>query len=418
MTVQAASKAMPEQEQTDENEFDVRGTVTVTGGHLAHDLYGAFLGPLIPAVQDKLAVPLVVASLMVPAQQLPSIAQPFIGALADRTTKRWFVVFAPAVAAISVSSIGIMPSIWGILLLLIISGFASASFHAPGTALVGEFGGARVGRAMSIFMVGGEVSRSLGPLIITAAISWLTLEGSAVVMVFGLLGSVILYFTLDTSASDQSARERRKTPTNLLPLLRARRRWLIGLFGMSTMVILYTGPLSFLLVAYLQEIGHDKWFSGLALSLLFAAGAVGGFVGGTLSDGHGRRKVLTVLLILTTPILYIFLVVADQPGQALVMIVIAGLISMANRPIQLAVAQDILPEARGQVSGLMLAFGFVAMSAITIALSALGDRIGLADAMWVLPIFSLLALPFVWFLPAPGEPLPMPPKDPARALDG
>lgn len=417
MTVPVASEVVTDRVQTDDGEFDVRGTLTITGGHLSHDLYGAFLGPLIPAVQDKLAVPLLIASLMVPAQQLPSIAQPFIGALADRTTKRWFVVFAPAVAAISVSSIGLIPNIWGILLLLVISGLASASFHAPGTALVGELGGNRVGRAMSIFMVGGEVSRSLGPIIITAAISWLTLEGSAVVMVFGLLGTLILFFTLDTSASDRSALERRKSPINLRPLLRARQRWLIGLFGMSTMIVLYTGPLTFLLVAFLQEIGHSKWFSGLALSLLFAAGAAGGLFGGSLSDGHGRRKVLTVLLVLTTPVLYLFLFVADRPGPALVMILIAGFISMANKPIQLAVAQDILPEARGQISGLMLAFGFVAMSAVTLGLSALGDRFGLADAMWILPIFSLLAIPFIWFLPPPGAPLPMPPQDSARALD-
>ncbi|MEZ4523480.1 MAG: MFS transporter [Thermomicrobiales bacterium] len=135
------------------DEFDQRGTLTVSGAHFAHDLYSSFLGPLIPAVQEKLGVSLFIASLMIPAQQMPSVVQPFVGAWADRTSKRWFVVAAPAVAALGVSTIGLAPHVALILLLLICSGLASAAFHAPSIALVGEYGGSKTGRSDVVFHV-------------------------------------------------------------------------------------------------------------------------------------------------------------------------------------------------------------------------------------------------------------------------
>ncbi len=235
-----ASTAVIDASTTDD--FDRRGTLTVSGAHFAHDLYSSFLGPLIPAVQEKLGVSLFIASLMVPAQQMPSIFQPFVGAWADRSSKRLFVVLAPAVAAISVSSVGLAPNVAIILLLLLTSGLASAAFHAPSIALVGEYGGKQTGKAMSYFMFGGEAARAIGPLIITAAIAWFTLEGSFVVAVFGVAASIILYFTVDTTKSDSDAADRRKLGIAIRPLLRARRRWLTGLFGFSLMVSVFQRP--------------------------------------------------------------------------------------------------------------------------------------------------------------------------------
>ncbi len=131
--------------------FSIWGTLVITFAHFAHDLYGSFTAVLIPPVQEKLGIPLSIAALMVPAQQLPSVLQPFIGVLADRTSKRWFVVFAPAAAAISISSIGLAPHFAIVLLLLFASGLASASFHTPAVALAGERGGNKVGQSMAIF---------------------------------------------------------------------------------------------------------------------------------------------------------------------------------------------------------------------------------------------------------------------------
>ncbi|MGH6914179.1 MAG: hypothetical protein ACREH3_10795, partial [Geminicoccales bacterium] len=98
-------------------------------------------------------------------------------------------------------------------------------------------------------------------------------------------------------------------------------------------------------------------------------------------------------------IVYSYLLLEHVAVLGLVILVLAGIFSMASRPIMLAMAQEILPEARAQMSGLMLAFGFVTMSLITLAFGAISDRVGIDTAIWYVPIFGLLSLPFVSFMP-------------------
>ena len=401
-THQQANESVAATEQTQpESEFNAGGTARLAGAHAAHDLYGGFLGPLLPAVQDKLGLSLTVVSLMIPAQQLPGVIQPFIGYMADRTSRRWFVVLGPGITAVSVSTIGLAPHISIVLLLLLVSGIASGVFHAPAVALMGEYAGPKVGRSMSFFMAGAEFSRTLAPIIITAAIAWFTLEGAAMVMVFGLAASVYLYFTLDTSESDQARRD--APPVALRPLLRARRRWIGALTGVATVNAIATGPFHYFLVKMLVDKGHSNLFAGLSLSTLFAAGVAGMLIGGALSDRMGRRITLGLASALSAPMLYVYLWFEDGTFLPLLALIPASLALTAVRPINLAVAQETLPEARGSMAGGLLALNFVTMSLSTFAFGAIADIIGLDTAFYWIAGASLLALPFVALLPSKQE---------------
>lgn len=383
------------------SEFNARGTATLAGAHAAHDLYGGFLGPLLPAVQEKLGVSLTVISLMIPAQQLPGIFQPFIGYMADRTSRRWFVVLGPGMTAVSVSSIGLAPHISVVLLLLMVSGLASGAFHAPAVALMGEYAGPKVGRAMSFFMAGAEFSRALAPIIITAAIAWLTLEGAALVMVFGVASSIFLYLTLDTRASD--AARRAGPPVALRPLLRARRKWIGALVMVVALNAVATGPFHYFLVKFLRDKGHSEWYAGLSLSTLFAAGVVGMLAGGILSDRIGRRNTLALASAFAVPFLYAYLWFEDGSLLPLAALVPASIALTSVRPIILAVAQEMLPEARGSMAGGLLALNFVTSSLMAFAFGAVADIIGIETAFFWIAGASLLALPFIALLPSRNQ---------------
>jgi MFS transporter, FSR family, fosmidomycin resistance protein len=403
------SKTTPRTAERDDAqpaEYNARGTWIASGAHFAHDLYPSFIGVLVPAVQAKLGIPLAMAALMVPAQQMPSVLQPFIGYFADRTSKKLFVVLTPATAAVSLSMIGLAPSLWVILLLLLVSGLSSAAFHAPTISLVGEYGGNKMGRAMAIFMAGGEMSRTIGPLIITAAIALFTLEGSAVVMVFGIAASVILYFTIDTTQSDAAARSAKHA--RIRPLIKARLRPLTGLFGYSIVKAVATVPFHFFLVAMLIDKGRGPWYAGIALSFLFGAGVIGGFIGGSVSDRFGRKQTLTIVALATTPLFYLYLFLENGSWWVISVLVLAGMVSMSVRPISLAQAQELMPEARGPMAGMMLATGFVTMSIASIGFGALADWIGIQTAFWIISALPIAALPFIAMLPQHGEPLAKP----------
>jgi MFS transporter, FSR family, fosmidomycin resistance protein len=402
----AAKAETAEKTTPREGEYNAKGTWIASGAHFAHDLYPSYIGVLIPFVQSKLGISLALASLMVPAQQMPSILQPFIGYFADRTSRRLFVVLTPGIAGLSLSMIGLAPHLAVVILLLLVSGLASAAFHAPAVAMVGEFGGPKMGRAMAIFMAGGELARTVGPLVITAAIALFTFEGSFVVMVFGIAASVILYFTLDTTEADARARAGNSVP--IKPLIKARMKPLTGLFGYSIVKAIATVPFHFFLVALLVSKGYSEWYAGFALSILFGAGVIGGFIGGSVSDRIGRKKTLVAAAIATAPLFYLYLYLEDGSWWVLSLLVVAGMVSMSVRPISLAQAQELFPEARGPMAGMMLAVGFVTMSLASIGFGALADTIGIETAFWIIASMSFLALPFIAMLPQQGEPLAQP----------
>jgi MFS transporter, FSR family, fosmidomycin resistance protein len=118
-------------EEAEEEEYNAKGTWIASGAHFAHDLYPSYIGVLIPYVQSHLGIPLALASLMVPAQQMPSILQPFIGYLADRTSKRLFVVLTPGIAAVSLSMIGLAPHLAVVILGQHVWGRAPGTYEHP-----------------------------------------------------------------------------------------------------------------------------------------------------------------------------------------------------------------------------------------------------------------------------------------------
>ena len=378
--------------------FNLRATLTMAFAHFSHDLYSSFVPVLIPPVQDKLGIPLSVVSLMSPAQQFPSILQPAVGVLADRTSRRWFVVLAPAVAAVSISLVGIAPNFGLILLLLFASGLASAAFHPPAVTLTGKYGGNKTGQAMGWFMAGGQLSRMVGPLLITAAIAWFTLEGSFVVMVVGLAASVLLYLNLDTREAEAESRDHGSIPFR--PLLRARAVWVGAIIGVGLVRALSAVPFTIFLVKMLEEQGRSVWYAGFSLSVLSGAGVFGGFLGGWLSDRFGRRGILALTSIIIPPLLYLYLWQEPRVVLALALLALSGLVIASLRPIQLAYIHEMVPESPGPAAGLMLAFQFVGQSIAAFAFGAFADSIGIVHAFWWVPPTALLALPLIALLPS------------------
>ncbi len=125
--------------------------------------------------------------------QLPALLNPYIGVLADRVSVRYFVILAPAMTAVPMSLIGIAPSYGVLLILIFITGISVSFFHVPAPVMVARLSAARKGRGMSFFMTGGELARTIGPLVAVAAVSLWGLEGFYPVMIFGLISTGWLY---------------------------------------------------------------------------------------------------------------------------------------------------------------------------------------------------------------------------------
>lgn len=375
--------------------FQTDRVLTITAGHAVHDTYTAFLPPLLPAFIAKLSLSKTEAGLLTVFMQGPSLLQPFIGHLADRVSLRYFVILAPAVTATMMSLLGVAPSYAVLALLLTVVGLSSASLHAVAPVMAGRLSGQSLGRGMGFWMVGGELGRTLGPILVVSAVNLLTLEGTPWLMLGGLLVSALLYVRL----KDVPGR-----PSNAgqgLPFrqaLRAMRPVMVPLVGVILVRSFMLAALTTYLPTFLSEEGADLWLAGASLSVLEAAGVVGALAGGSLSDRLGRRLVLFISMLTTPLLMFVFLGV--RGWTQLPILLVLGFTALSIAPVIMALVQESFPDNRALANGVYMALSFVLRSGAVVMLGALGDLLSMRAAFTASAVIPLLGLPLVLLLPS------------------
>jgi FSR family fosmidomycin resistance protein-like MFS transporter len=380
------------------NQFQAGRVLTITAGHAVHDTYTAFLAPLLPVFIANLALSKTEAGLLTVFMQGPSLLQPFIGHLADRVNLRTFVVLAPAVTATVMSLLGVAPGYAVLALLLVVVGLSSASMHAVGPVIAGNLSGRSLGRGMGFWMVGGELGRTLGPIVIVSAVRLLTLEGTPWLMLGGLSISAILYVLLkDVPGRPPNAAQGlpwRQALRGMGPLL-------VPLVGLLVARSFMVSALTTYLPTFLSEEGADLWLAGASLSVLEAAGVVGALLGGSISDRLGRRWVLFVSMLATPLLMFVFLAVKGWLQFPLLLMM--GFTALSVAPVVMALVQESSPENRALANGLYMALSFSLRSGVVVVLGVLGDLFGLRLAFTASAVITLLGLPLILLLPGKRE---------------
>ena len=377
-----------------EEEFQSKRIVLICGGHFVHDMFTAFIAPLLPLLIDKLGLSLFQAGSLSVFGQLPSLLSPLIGYLADRFTVRYLVIFAPAITGTLTTFIGFMPSYGTAAILLFTAGVSMMAFHAPAPAMIAHISGNKVGRGMSFFMAGGELGRTIGPLLVGFGVAHWGIEGLWRVMFFGWLATVVLYLRLrDVSAKRDSRKSKAK------PLLKRFARVFAPLFGVMMLRNMSVSSLGVFMVVYLVDIrGYELTLATAALALYELAGVGGALAGGTLSDRFGRRR-LVALAAVTSAIFMIIFVHVE--GILLIPVLLAmGFTALSVTPVVQALVQDQLPDIRATASGMFIFFAFGIRAINVLIAGFLGDALGLHSAFIVAALISLLSLPVIMTLPA------------------
>ncbi len=369
--------------------FNYGTVLTVSFAHLSHDLYSSFLAPILPLLIAKLGIPLSGASILDVVRKLPSLFNPIIGIIADRTSVKWLLIIAPAITAIAMSLIGLAPGYLTILLLLLVAGISNTFFHVPSPVIIKDVAGTEIGKGMSYYMLGGELARTLGPLLITTAISFWGLEGSWRVMPIGIATSVILYFKLKHVHS--APIKKREKGANEVLIKHYKLFSLIA--GISFFRGLIHISLTLFLPTYLMQNGASLWLSGIAVSTLQLAGAIGTFFAGSLSDKMGREKILLICSIINPILMALFMI--STTWLKFPILVLIGLSLFANGPIMLALVQSTNTDRPSLMNGVYMALNFGVSSLVSLLIGFVGDNIGLKSTFYSSIVLSIFTIPII-----------------------
>jgi FSR family fosmidomycin resistance protein-like MFS transporter len=376
------------------NRFQTGKILALSIGHFIHDVYSSFLSPLLPLLIEKLSLTLTQAGLLSTVMQLPALLNPYIGVLADRISVRYFVILAPAMTAVPMSLIGVAPSYSILLLLLFITGISVSIFHVPAPVMIAQLSASRKGRGMSFFMTGGELARTIGPLVAVAGVSLLGLEGFYPVMTFGLISTIWLHLKLrDVPVGDVH------TQRNLSALQTWRK--LRYILWPLTLILFSRGFMHAAMTAFLptyinQETGN-LWLAGIALTLFEVAGVAGVLTAGSMSDLLGRRKTLLVSLIGAPLCLFVFTL--SGGWFRIAALIVTGFTLLSTTPVMLALVQEHGRRSPAAANGLFMMISFIARSAVVVVVGFIADRIGLQATYLISAAMGLVGIPFIFRLP-------------------
>ncbi len=371
--------------------------VTLSFAHFTNDLYAAFLAPLLPLVVAKFNLSLALAGLMGTSfNTTAAFAQPLFGMAADRINRPVFSIVGPLLTVVGMGLLGLSPSYAVMLAVLFVTGVGTASFHPQSFALAGAAGGDRRGTGLSVFVAGGELGYALGPLYAALIVGALGLSGTVAAALPGLAACLGVWLL---------ARSWRTTHPTVPAGLRGDLRQHGRLLGLMWLLVVARSVIQMSFILFLplllRQRGQSLILGAMAVFLFGGVGAIGGLLGGTVSDRIGRRAIMAVSALLSAPLLLIFTRTSNPWG--LLALALGGIAFYLSAPVTVAMAQEVLPRRASLASSMVTGMAWGAAGLLLTLVGATADRIGLANTLSAILALALVSLACIAMLPRPVE---------------
>ncbi len=355
--------------------------------HLLNDLYSNYLPQMLPFLVVLIpGFTVTRAALLVSAFTISSsFIQPVFGYFLDGRGQRWLVYVGTLWMAITLSFTGIVHNYALLVVIAAVAGLGTAAFHPQASTMVNVLAGDRKAVLLSIFVACGNFGFAFGPLFLVPLFQRHGLHASVYTVIPGILVAFLLALFAPRNALLAGTLPTFSAVGRSLLASARELSSLVGVIAIRSLA--YTGMLA-MLPLYFRSRHLSNIAASHLVTIMLLSGAVGGVIGGFISDRFGRKRLIVGSLILATPLFFSFLLIPGPAGTAL--LALAGAALLSNFSVTVVAAQEAIPDNKALAAGLSMGFAGGLGGLAVILVGRIGDLFGLTAA-----ICLLFALPFV-----------------------
>lgn len=333
-----------------------------------------------------------------------SLSQPLFGWLADRYGARWLVLGGMGWVIFFFGLAAVVPD-WPAMIALTVASLGSGAFHPGGTKVASQTSDVRRTQATAFFFTMGQIGLFVGPILAGIVIDAFGRQGYVVIPLLALTALLGGWRWLSDDVHGQvpgaagapvaaGAGAGMAGLWRILPLLAA----IVFAYNTVSFSTQNFAPKLF------AEWGYSASYVGWIAGLFMMGAAVGGFVGGSLADRIGGKRVIMMAMPAAVLPIYFYIPAADVWRFPLLFM--AGFFAGMPHSIVVLMVQSLLPGRRALASGLTLGFMFFSGAVGSYALGIVADQIGLDVALQGSALLTLAAGALALFLPRHLGPVP------------
>lgn len=355
--------------------------------HMLNDMYSNYLPQMLPFLVVATALTTTRAAILVSAFTISSsFIQPLFGYFFDRQGKRWLVHVGTLWMAIMLSLTGLVHNYLLLVLLAGLAGLGTAAFHPQASTMITVVSGDRKAVLLSTFVAFGNIGFALSPLLLVPLFQTYGLHATIYTVIPGILVALLLYFF---APRNDVLGGNAPTLSEVLHSLQSARSELLAITGVIAIRSLaYTGLLT-ILPLYFQAQKLSSIASSHLVFIMLFSGAIGGILGGLISDHYGRKPLIVGSLVLATPLFYGF---SHSSGTlSTIFLALAGASLLSSFSVTVVAAQEAIPNNKSLAAGLTMGFAGGIGGLMVILIGRIGDLYGLPTAISVLFFLPIVA---------------------------
>ncbi len=372
---------------------------TLSISHFIIDAYSGFLNPIMPFIAAKIGISMAIATVLISISNLTSsLSQPFFGFIADKWRRRFFIFWGMLLASVFLSLLGLANNIFTLALCIILGHMGVAFFHPQATSIVSNYSKSTEGsKDMSVFIALGTFGFAFGPAVSSGITQFFGLEKLPFACFVGIITAFIILKNIPKINTDIVEKPKFTVIEALKKIFN--NKPVSILVGASIIKSFVVSSFPIVLPFYWKSIGYSVSKIGIILLFFMLSGALGVIASPKLEKLVGIKNVFYISLLTVTPLGFIFYFSNGGGILGLLSFFLIGFASFLATPVNMSLAQKLMPELKSMISGFIGGFSWGVIGILLPIVSLMAGKIGFMNVLLLMTLLPTLFSYYIKYLP-------------------